>query len=376
VREQVSRPLAVAAAYAWRILIVVALLVVVGIAVGRLKLVILPLFVALLLATFLQPAVRGLKGRGVPGGLAAATVLATALIVLAGIGAAVGPYTADEIGDLDVSVTGGVERIQTWLIEGPLGLDRTRVDSLVDRAEEEIRSNADLLLGGVVDGAILVIELVAGALLALVLLFFILKDGERMWSWLVDLLPRGMRRDVDEMGTRAWSTLSGFLRGTAVVALVDAVGIAIALVILGVPLVVPLALITFVGGFIPIVGAFVAGFVAVMVALVSKGFLTALLVLGAIILVQQLESNLLQPVVVGRSVRLHPVVILLAVATGAVLWGIVGAFVAVPLTAAAWASLSYLRGKQRAEAVTEPEPLLAEPELEPQAAALPASAPD
>ncbi|MGH3114418.1 MAG: AI-2E family transporter, partial [Gaiellaceae bacterium] len=163
---------------------------------------------------------------------------------------------------------------------------------LVERVEEQIRANAGMIAGGFLSGAVIALELVAGALLTVVILFFFLKDGERIWSWVVGLFPPSRRSDVAEVGTRAWETLGGFLRGTAVVATFNAFFIGLALFIIGVPLVVPLALLTFFGSFIPLAGAFVAGFAAVMVALVSEGFVSALIVLGVILVVAGLLAIL------------------------------------------------------------------------------------
>jgi predicted PurR-regulated permease PerM len=340
--ESVPRSLRIAAGVAWRILVLVAFLVVLGLAVSRLRLVVLPLFLAVLAATVLMPPAGWLR-RWLPAGVAALVVLAGALVVVGGAAFAIAPTVSSEIEELDVSVSGGVDRVQEWLVEGPLDLSATRVDDLFDRAERELRSNAGTIASGALAGAVVALELLVGLLLALVLLFFLLKDGARIWSFLVSLFPPANQGDVDAMGRRAWRTLGGFLRGTAVVALVDAVFIGLAIWLTGVPLVVPLALLTFLGGFIPIIGAFAAGFAAVMVALVSEGFTAALIVFGAVLLVQQLEGNVLQPVLVGRTVQLHPVAVLLAVTTGGVLWGVFGALVAVPLTAACWSAIDYLR---------------------------------
>jgi predicted PurR-regulated permease PerM len=340
--ESFPRSLRIAAGIAWRVLVLVLFLVVLGLAVARLRLVVLPFVLAVLGATVLAPPVAWLRRR-LPAGLAALVVLAGALALVGGAAYLIGPPVADEIDQIDVDVSGGVDRVQEWLVDGPLDLSDTRVNDLIDRAESSLRTNAGTIASGAVAGAVVALEVVAGLLLAVVLLFFLLKDGGRIWAFLVGLFPPPRRVDVDEMGQRAWRTLGGFLRGTAIVALVDAVFIGLALWLTGVPLVLPLAVLTFFGAFIPIIGAFAAGFAAVMVALVSEGFVAALIIFGAILLVQQLEGNVLQPVVVGRSVQLHPVVVLLAVTTGGVLWGVLGAVVAVPVTASCWAAIDYLR---------------------------------
>jgi putative heme transporter len=336
------------AAIAWRVLVLAAVVFLLGLAVARLRLVVLPLFGALLAATFLAPPVSWLRGRGVPAGLASLTVILGAIAIVGGISAALAPQVAGEIEELDVSVTGGVDEIEEWLIEGPLSLSRESVNDLFDRAEQELRDSSDVIASGALSGATIALEVIAAALLGLVILFFLLKDGPRIWAFLVDLFPIRIREDVRGMGERAWMTLGGFLRGTAIVAAIDAFFIGLTLALVGVPFVVPLAVITFFGGFVPIVGAFVAGFASAMVALVSNGLTAALIVVGATLAVQQIEGNLLQPIIVGRRVLLHPIVVLLAVTTGGVLWGVLGAFIAVPVASAAWAAVSYLREQRQA----------------------------
>jgi predicted PurR-regulated permease PerM len=186
--------------------------------------------------------------------------------------------------------------------------------------------------------------------LALVLLFFLLKDGERIWGWVIDLVPSGHRDDARAIGDRAWATLGGYLRGVTLVALFDAVFIALTLIVVGVPFVLPLALLTFIGAYVPIVGAFVAGLAAVLVALVALGTQAALVVAAAVVVVQQVESNFFQPVVMGRTVRVHPVAILLAVTAGGVVGGIIGAIIATPIVGVAAAVLRYLRFERPTEA--------------------------
>ena len=345
----VPRSLRVAAALSWRFLVVAGAIILLALALSRLRLVVLPVFAALLLATALLPPAGWLARRGWPSSVATLSVMLGAALLLAGIGAALGPSALGEIDELDVSVEGGVREIEDWLAEGPLGLSESRADELVERAREELGSRSSTIAAGALGGAVVAVEVVAGLLLTVVLLFFFVRDGERLWSSIVRLAPSGYRDDVREIGARSWATLGGYLRGTAVVALFDALVIGLALFLLGVPLVIPLALLTFFGAFVPIAGAFVAGFVAAMVALASEGFVTALIVVAVVVVVQQVEGDVLQPLVVGRSVELHPVAILLAVTAGAVLWGVPGAFVAVPLTAVIGKAGSYLRTRPSAE---------------------------
>ena len=240
----------------------------------------------------------------------------------------------------------------TWLADGPLGVSEAELNRGIDQAIERLGESSGSLAAGVLSGAQLVAELIAGLLLMAVLIFFFVKDGPRIWAWVVSLLPARRRGDANEIGTRAWAALGGYVRGVSIVATVDAVLIGLALLIIGVPLVVPLMVLTFMGAFFPLIGALLAGAVAALVALVSNGVVAALVVIAVITLIQQLEGDLLYPLVVGRSVELHPVAILLALTAGAVLAGVIGALLAVPAAAVAWVAIDYLRDAppSRAEA--------------------------
>jgi putative heme transporter len=341
----VPRPLRLAAAIGWRVLVVAAAIAILALALAQLRVVFLPIVLALVLASTLAPPARWLRERGVPSALAALAVLALCAALLAAVGAVLAPSASADFRELGTGIEGGIAKATDWALEGPLDLSREELDRYRERGVDQARERAGDIAGGVFGGAYLLIEVVAGLVLSLVLLFFFLKDGDRMWPWVVRLFPVNARDEVDEVGHAAWATLGGYLRGVTVVALVDAVFIGLALWLLDVPLVLPLALLTFLGGFLPIVGAFAAGIAAALVALVSKGFATALLVVAATILVQQLESHLLQPFIVGRAVRLHPVAVILAVTAGAVIWGIAGAFLAVPLVAVIARASSLLRAR-------------------------------
>ena len=309
---------------------------------ARLRLVVLPIGLALVLATLLAPPAR-ILARRMHDGLAALLTILGFVAALTALVVVLAPHTIDSVQDLDVGITGGVDEVQSWLVDGPLGLSEEEVDSFVTQVETQLRENGGRIGRGALAGAVMAVELVAGLVLALVLLFFFLKDGPKIWTWIVGLAPPARRDDLHEMGDRAWAALGGFLRGQALVAAFDAIFIGLALVLLGVPLVIPLAVLTFFAAFIPIIGAFLAGLAAVLVALFSEGPVTAGLVLGAIVLVQQVEGNVFQPVIVGRTVHVHPVGILLAITLGTILAGIIGAMVAAPLVAVGSAVLDYLR---------------------------------
>ena len=336
---EVPAPLRVAAAWSWRVLVILALAVVVVLALARLQVVILPVILALLLATFLAPITARLARRGVPRGLAAFAVLVGAVALIGGGVYAVYRQVRNEAGGLADDIAAGVDDIRNWVVDGPLAIPQERIDAVVDQGRDAL---AGALTGErAVGGAVAAVEVAAGVGLTVVLLFFFLKDGERMWAWLARRAGAAVRPHVEESGRRAWWALGGYMRGQAIVAAFDAVFIGIGLFILGVPFVIPLMALTFFACFLPIVGAILAGAVAVLVALADGGVTTALIVLGIVVGVQQFEGNVLEPVVMGRTVRMHPVVVLLALAAGAALAGLVGAFLAVPVAAAATAVGSY-----------------------------------
>lgn len=348
------RPLDVAAGWSWRLLVVGAAVAVVFLVLSRLRIIVLPAIVALLATAILYPPLRWLRARGWPRLLAIWTVLLGAIATVAAVVAGLSWQVAGEVDQLDVSIEEGVADVEDWLVDGPLGLSRTSVTEAYAQAREWVTSGDGLLSTGIASQAVVAVEVVAGLLLALVLVFFFLKDGERMWQAITGRLGTRASAHVDHAGRRAWTTLGGFVRGTAIVAAVDAVLIGTAVAVLGVPFALPLAALTFAGAFLPIVGAVVAGAIAVLVALATQGVVTALILLGVVVLVQQVEGDVLQPIVLGRAVSLHPVVILLAVAGGAALGGIVGAFLAVPVVAVASAVMGYVWGEVGPRDATAP----------------------
>lgn len=341
--RDVPASLRVLAGYAWRLLAIAIAVGVVVLALARLWLIVLPVVGALVIATALVPVASWLRRNRVPALLAAWLALLGAVVVVGGLGTAIAVAVVNGSDDFDLSVDRGLERVEGWLVDGPFGLSGAPLTDLREQAGTWLSSNAGGVSGQVIGGATLLFELVAAALLTVVLLFFFVKDGPAIWSWSVRQWPVRWRPTIDEAGRRCWSVLGSYLRGTAIVGAVDAVLIGIALAVIGVPFVIPLALVTFLGGFLPLVGATLAGLLAALVALVSGGVVDALLVLGVILVIQQVEGDLLAPYVLGRSLRLHPVAILVALAAGATLGGIIGAFLAVPLAASAYTVLEYAR---------------------------------
>ena len=319
--------------YTWRAIVLLVGAAVAIYAMTRLYLVTLPVIIALILSTLCVPPARKLERRGVPRLAAAALVVVGGVGTFFGILAALTPAFVNQIQQLGPTVVEGFEQLLVWLEEGPIGYDREQLDQLLETAMASLEGAAGTIAAQIGSLALALAEGVTALVLALVLLFFFVKDGEQLVSWFQRLTPEDHRDDVRAAGQRGWVALSGFVRGTSAVALIDAVGIGIGLLILDVTLVLPLAVLVFFGGFVPVIGASVTGLLAVLVALADQGVGTALIVAGIVLAVQQIESNLLQPTIMRRAVALHPVVILGVLTAGAVLIGIVGAFLAVPVTA-------------------------------------------
>ncbi|HZG91751.1 MAG TPA: AI-2E family transporter [Pseudonocardia sp.] len=331
-----------AARWSLRIVLVAAGLWVLAWVVGQLWSIVLPLVLATILATVLWPPTRWLRKRRFPPAAAAGTVLLLGLLVLAGMVALITTSILGSIDEIATSAGGGIEAIQDWLSGPPLNLQQTQLEAALQTATQQLQTSISTISTGVLTGVAGVASGVITGLLTLVIAFFLIKDGPRFLPWLSTVVGPGVGGHVSEVMRRVWKTLGGFIRTQAVVSLVDAVLIGAGLFFLGVPLALPLAVLTFLGGFVPIVGAIVAGALGVLVALVSNGFTTALIVLAIIIVVQQLEGNVLQPMLQSRSLGLHAVVVLLAVTAGGTLFGIPGAFLAVPVAATAAVVLRYL----------------------------------
>jgi putative heme transporter len=338
-----------AGAASWRFVVIVAAVGAVGYALVYLRVVVLPIIVALLVSTLLLPVVRWLKGRGAPDALAAAGAMLGAVLLIVAIGAAVAPSIGDQFGELRPRAEDGLRTASDVLADPPLNLSEREIREKVDDGIARLRENGGPLARGVQSGAVILGEIVTGLLITVLLTFFLLKDGERMWGYILSFTGDRSRRHADEIGTRVYAALAGYVRGIALVGLVDAVLIGFALLIIGVPLVIPIMVITFFAAFIPLIGAFIAGLVAVLIALVSGGVLDAALVLAAIILVQQIEGHVLYPLLMGRTVHLHPAVIVVALAAGGILGGIVGVFLAVPTAGIISVVLEYSRDRPAPE---------------------------
>jgi predicted PurR-regulated permease PerM len=354
VTRAVPKVIRVAAALSWRLLVVVGALYVLGIVVGRLAVVVIPVAIALLMSALLAPAVGHLAARRVPRALATVVVLVGGLALVGGVLTFVVTEFVNGLPALQIQVSQSLDTINQWLQKGPLHLTPQQAHDYFNRFITSIKENQVTITTGALNTAATVGEVLTAMLLALFTLIFFLYDGDGIWRFLLRALPGHARTRMDVAGRRGFASLVSYVRATAAVAVVDAVGIGIGLWAVGVPLAVPLSALVFLGAFIPIVGSLVAGTVAVLVALVANGLIPALVVLGVVIAVMQLESHVLQPLLLGRAVKLHPLAVVLAISCGVVVGGIAGALLAVPLLAVVNSGIRSLLD-QNAEPGVEPE---------------------
>ncbi|MEB3032970.1 AI-2E family transporter [[Mycobacterium] nativiensis] len=331
--ESVHPTVRKAAAWAWRLLVLFAAVLVVALVARRLEVIIVPVALALMMSALLLPGVDWLDRRGVPRGLAVFLLLLGGLAVLAGLLSFVVDQFIDGVPGLVEQVTQVISSTQRWLVEGPLHLSSDQIDNVGDTVVNGLRNNQAKLTSGALSTAETITKIFTGAFVVLFTLIFFLYGGRDIWRFTVKFFPSQVRERVHAAGVAGFESLIGYIRATFLVALVDAVGIGIGLAVMAVPLALPLASLVFLGAFIPLVGAVLTGLLAVLVALIAKGWIYALITLGLIIAVNQLEAHVLQPVVMGRAVSIHPLAVVLGISTGAVLAGIVGALLAVPTIA-------------------------------------------
>jgi putative heme transporter len=310
--------------------------------IARLWVIVMPVLLALLISTVLAPPAGWLRRRGAPPALAAAAVMIGALILLGVVVYFLATSITGGVSEIATGAVAGLQSIQDWISGPPLNIGATQFDALLEQVTQRLQNSVSTIASGVLTGVGTLASLVVTGLLALVLAFLFVKDGDKFLPWLRGFVGPRVGGHLYVLLGRVWGTLGGFIRGQVLVSLCDAVFIGVGLLIVGVPLALPLAVLTFFGGFVPIVGAVFAGALAVLVALVSNGFTAALIVLGIVLAVQQIEGNVLQPILQGKSLQLHAAVVLLAVAAGGSLYGIPGAFLAVPVTAAGAVVLRYL----------------------------------
>ncbi|MET9349730.1 AI-2E family transporter [Streptomyces termitum] len=333
----------VAAEAGWRLLVLAGTVWVLMRVISSVQLVVLAFVAALLVTALLQPTVAWLRSKGVPRGLATALTAISGFVVMGLVGWFVVWQVMDNIDNLTDRVRDGIEELKRWLLDSPFHVTERQINDIAKNLSDTIGSNAEQITSAGLQGVTVIVETMTGILLAMFSTLFLLYDGKKVWEWTLKLVPAQARPGVAGAGPRAWRTLTAYVRGTVLVALIDAVFIGLGLYVLDVPMAVPLAVFIFLFAFIPLVGAVISGALAVLVALVTNGVFTALMVLVVVLAVQQIEGHVLQPFILGRAVRVHPLAVVLAVAAGGLTAGIGGAVVAVPLVAVSNTVVGYLR---------------------------------
>ncbi len=331
--QVVPKGLQIAAAWSWRVMLVVAVAIGLGYVAGTYSEVTIPVAVAILLAALLSPVASRLKKWGVPHGLAAFISVFGGLAVVFGALFGIGALIAGESSTLVTQTVQGFDQMLKWLDKSPLNLSQIDTSQWVDRLKDLLVNSKSAIATYAADIGSRVGHFVAGFAIAMFALFYFLYEGRRIFTFMLNFFPRSSRKRVDEAARLGWNSLVSYVRATIIVAFTDGVGVFIVAMILGVPLAPALAALVFIGAFIPLVGAFVSGFVAVVIALVALGWVQALIMLAGITLVMQVEGHILQPFLLGRAVKLHPLAVLLGIAVGIVTAGIVGALIVIPILA-------------------------------------------
>ncbi|MBC2875230.1 MULTISPECIES: AI-2E family transporter [Streptomyces] len=339
----------VAAEAGWRLLVLAGTLWVLMRVISAVQLVVLAFVAGLLITALLQPTVATLVRRGLPRGLAAALTFISGFVIMGLVGWFVVWQVMDNADDLSGKLETGLHDLKEWLRTSPFHVTQDQIDNITDNLTKALRSNTDEITSAGIQGVQVIIETLTGIVLAMFTTLFLLYDGPRIWRWVLRLVPSAAREGVAGAGPRAWATLTAYVRGTVIVAMIDAICIGIGLYFLKVPMAVPLAVFIFLFAFIPLVGAVVSGALAVVVALVTEGVFTATMVLVVVLAVQQIEGHVLQPFILGRAVRVHPLAVVLSVAAGSMIAGIGGAVVAVPLVAVTNTVVGYLKAYSRGE---------------------------
>ncbi|MGY3338528.1 putative PurR-regulated permease PerM [Streptomyces filamentosus] len=347
----------VAAEAGWRLLVLAGTVWVLMRVISSVQLVVLAFVAALLVTALLQPTVAWLRSKGVPRGLATALTAISGFVVMGLVGWFVVWQVMDNIDNLTDQVRDGIEELKRWLLDSPFHVTERQINDIAKNLSDTIGSNAEQITSAGLQGVTVIVETMTGMLLAMFSTLFLLHDGRKVWEWTLKLVPAQARPGVAGAGPRAWRTLTAYVRGTVLVALIDAVFIGLGLYFLDVPMAVPLAVFIFLFAFIPLVGAVISGALACLVALVTNGVFTALMVLVVVLAVQQIEGHVLQPFILGRAVRVHPLAVVLAVAAGGLTASIGGAVVAVPLVAVTNTVVGYLKAySQEPALVSTPEP--------------------
>ncbi|MGW5213973.1 AI-2E family transporter [Streptomyces sp. NPDC004051] len=341
----------VAAEAGWRLLVLAGTVWVLMRVIGTVRLVVLAFVAALLITALLQPTVARLRQLGLPRGPATALTALFGFVVIGLIGWFVTWQVMENIDTLSDQIQDGIDELRNWLLNSPFHVTDKQINEIAKNLREAVGANTEQITSAGLEGVTVVVEALTGILLAVFSTLFLLYDGKRIWEWTLRLVPAAARPGVAGAGPAAWRTLTAYVRGTVVVALIDAIFIGLGIYFLNVPMAVPLAVFIFLFSFIPLVGAVVSGALAVVVALVTQGVFTAVMTLVVVLAVQQIEGHILQPFILGRAVRVHPLAVVLAVATGGMVAGIGGAVVAVPLVAVTNTVVGYLSAYSRETSV-------------------------
>ncbi|MER5299198.1 AI-2E family transporter [Streptomyces lasiicapitis] len=347
----------VAAEAGWRLLVLAGTVYVLMKVISAVQLVVFAFVAALLITAMLQPTVARLKRLGLPQGLATVATAVLGFVIIGLVGWFVVWQVMENVDTLSDQIQDGIEDLRKWLLNSPFHVTEDQINDIAKSLREAVGDNSEEITSAGLEGVTVIVEALTGILLAMFSTLFLLYDGPRIWKWFLKLVPAAARPGVAGAGPRAWRTLTAYVRGTVIVALIDAVFIGVGIYFLGVPMAVPLAVFIFLFAFIPLVGAVISGALAVVVALVTQGVFTAVMALIVVLAVQQIEGHILQPFILGRAVAVHPLAVVLSVAAGGMVAGIGGAVVAVPLVAVTNTVVGYLRAYSREAALKQaPQP--------------------
>jgi predicted PurR-regulated permease PerM len=343
------------AAWSWRLLLLAIAIYLIARVLGILYIVVVPCIAALLLTAVLQPLTSRLRRAGLPALAATWVTLLIAAVVVGGLVLLVANRVSADYPTVLAEAKHTTAQVQSWLAGPPFHVKNSNVQKFLNNIPSYLSKHKSLVEGTVVTGGRIATEFFGGLVLMLFVTFFLIKDGERIWNWLLGAMRTQTARRMDRAGHASWLVLVYYMRGTVAVAAIHAVVVGVALSIMGVPLALPLAVVVFVAAFVPLVGLLVAGALAILVTLATKGWVDAVILLGILIIEDQLEAHLLQPQVVGKMIRLHPLAVILSLAVGGVLAGIPGAVVAVPIVAVITRALPELR-RSEPEDLTPDDP--------------------
>lgn len=346
----------VAAEAGWRLLVLAGTLWVLMKVISAVQLVVYAFVAAMLITALLQPTVARLMRHGVPRGLATALTAILGFVIMGLVGWFVVWQVQENIDNLSDQIQDGIDELRRWLLNSPFHVTESQINDIAKSLRDAVGANTDQITSAGLEGVTVIVEALTGILLTMFSTLFLLYDGRRIWEWTTRLVPAQARPGIAGAGPRAWRTLTAYVRGTVIVALIDAIFIGLGIFFLGVPMAVPLAVFIFLFAFIPLVGAVISGALAVVVALVTQGVFTAVMTLAVVLAVQQIEGHILQPFILGRAVRVHPLAVVLSVAAGGLVNGIGGAVVAVPLVAVTNTVVGYLRSYSREAALRQSPP--------------------